>query len=204
MFLISKISKGFLLHFKFWNTIKSRLDFVQRFDETLKTVVKYFLILIEGEGEKLHFPFEYLFAGAQQDSNTKARYVTDMAYESDTQCFGYLLVPSLDTNQLQEHYEMSTGTSPKKCIKSLRGLPVCLRLWFPPEAASMCPFWSFGCNVSLQDVVCAGRICAGTCVCVCMCVCLPGQDQTSIYTTLAFWWSLVQPFPARQQQPWSL
>lgn len=71
--------------------------------------MKYFPILIEGKGGKIHFPFECLFAEVQYDRNTKARYAADMAYERDIQCFGYLLVPSLNLNLLHEHYEMSTG-----------------------------------------------------------------------------------------------
>lgn len=57
--------------------------------------MEYFVILIEGEGEKIHFPFESLFAGVQYDRNTKASSVADMAHERDIWCFGYLLVTSL-------------------------------------------------------------------------------------------------------------
>lgn len=103
-----------------------------------------------------------------------------MAYERDVWCFGYLLVPSLDMNQLQEHYEMSTGTSPEKCIQSLRGMRMCLRLWFPPE--------------KLHPCACAGALavmspCRTSCVCwhVCVCVCVcQARSGICLHNTLHF------------------
>lgn len=110
-----------------------------------------------------------------------------MAHERDIGCFGCLLVPSLNRNQLHEQYEISTGTWHEQFSQSLRGLHVCIRLWFPPEAASMCTCWTlgtFGCNVSLH----------ASCVLAHVCVCVLDQANASLYTMLAFQWSTVQPF----------
>lgn len=97
-----------------------------------------------------------------------------MEYERDFWWFCYLLVPSLNMN-LHEHYEMRTGTWPEKCIQSLRGLHECTRLWFPPEAASMCPCWSFSCDVPCRTLCVLAR------VCVCLCVCTCARPESGIH-----------------------
>lgn len=111
-----------------------------------------------------------------------------MAYERDIGCVGYLLVPSLNMNQLHDQYEISTGTWPQKFNQSLRGLHVCIRLWFPPEAASMCTCWTFGTLAAMSPCMCP--LCAGTRVCVCVL----DQGHASLHTMLTFQWSTVQPF----------
>lgn len=64
-----------------------------------------------------------------------------------------------------------------------------------------------GCDSHLKLHPCAQAAAVSPCMTPCVhcagtgvCVPVPDQAHASSYTRLAFWWSVVQPFPARQQQ----